>query len=106
MDPCADTWRPARLEGTFVLNRRTHRRIQNRLTQVPRAAQGRFTLAAICGFMMFSATFALATAIGRDELPAQRRSPQAINAEQETRAMVAERMHLHLKRLQSASSVR
>lgn len=67
----------------------------------PRPAKGRITLAALCGFVMFSTTFALATAIGSGPAPGPRGAsdPIALAAEHDTRSVLDERMHLHLKRL-------
>lgn len=72
------------------------------VTRVTRHLEGRFAISAILGFCMFSATFALATAIG----PTQRGlpsvapvSPEAAYAELEVQELVDERIHLHLKRL-------
>lgn len=68
----------------------------------PRPAKGRVTLAALSGFVMFSATFALATAIHSDPVPGSGAGPQdpaMIAAEHDTRDLLDERMHLHLKRL-------
>lgn len=72
------------------------------VTRVTRRLEGRFAISAILGFCMFSATFALATAIGpsQRELPSVARiGPEAARAELEVQELVDERIHLHLKRL-------
>ena len=68
----------------------------------PTPARGRFTLAALSGFVMFSATFALATAMGGGPSAgtgAVSEDPAAMSAEHDTRTLLDERVHLHLKRL-------
>lgn len=71
----------------------------------PRPAGGRFTLAALCGLVMFSATFALASALGGEEALARTSDPLALEAEDDTRALLDERLHLHLKRLHALAGV-
>jgi hypothetical protein len=75
--------------------------------RVIRPLEGRFALAAIGGFCMFSATFALATAMSPSQVehipPASSSSPEVEEAEAGVRAAVDERLHLHLKRLQTLS---
>lgn len=89
-----------------MMNRRTRRRIQTQLTQLPRRAGGRFTLVALCAFVMFSATFALATAFRRDGGGPGKVVAPPSPAEDAQRELVSERVHLHLKRLHTLASLR
>lgn len=72
------------------------------ITRVTRRLEGRFAISAILAFCMFSATFALATAIG-PAAPAFPKvaplGPEATHAEVGVQELVDERIHLHLKRL-------
>lgn len=73
--------------------------------KITRHLEGRFALSAILAFCMFSATFALATAIGparvQGALGEARLSPEATVAELHVQELVDERIHMHLKRLHS-----
>lgn len=78
------------------------------VTSLSKKSRGRFTLAALVGFAMFSATFALATAMSPDPVPevaTTSRTEVALAAEAETRALLDERVHLHLKRLHALAGV-
>lgn len=70
--------------------------------RVTRHLEGRFAITAILAFCMFSATFALATAMGpvrAREARLAALSPDAAQAEFEVKELVDERIHMHLKRL-------
>lgn len=72
------------------------------IARVTHWLKGRFAISAILAFCMFSATFALATAIGPSASPLPSVapvSPEAAYAEVGVEELVNERIHLHLKRL-------
>jgi hypothetical protein len=73
-------------------------------TEIPRRVTHRFSIAAICGFVMFSATFAVATAFrpapAFEEITEQPvLDPVAQRAEAGHQQLLDERLHLHFKRL-------
>ncbi|MFZ9888562.1 MAG: hypothetical protein ACO3JL_13775 [Myxococcota bacterium] len=72
--------------------------------RVTRQLEGRFALTAILAFCLFSATFALATAVVPGGEVGQRSSldePATLAAEQGVRELLEERLHMHLKRIHS-----
>ncbi len=68
--------------------------------------EGRFAMSAILAFCMFSATFALATAMGPvKQVPASAAlSAEATVAELQVQELVDERIHMHLKRLHALAA--
>ena len=75
-------------------------------TQVPKRVRSRFAIAAICGFVMFTASFALATVFRSSAAsPVIEEGPvPTLNAlESAHQSALDTRLHLHMKRLHAVS---